>query len=189
MDRLYGLDRFCRYLEMRMGGHGNGYALIKDGKCVDLRKGTRLSCKTIAQAVRKTDFDWFIFHTRLASCGTIADRNCHPFQNPTTGDILASNGTETDISQWNRDNHLDRTDTESLLLDFLRDDHFTADLKINRSVLIGIHKGKAFAVRNCGSLMRLGLTNDCIVLASEFPQSLGLISYPCNTYFEPGFTD
>ena len=187
IEKTYGLTAFLTYLETRMGGHGNGYALVKDGKCVDLRKGVNLTNKTIAKAVKKTDFDWFIYHTRLASCGTIADRNCHPFQHPLTGDILAANGTERDIVLYNRDNHIDRTDTETLLLDFLRDDEFFADTGICWSTLVGIHKGKAFARKNLGSLYKLALTPNIIALASEFPTRLQSLAYPCNGYYEPGF--
>lgn len=189
MQRLYGLDNFLSYLERQMGGHGNGYALIKDGECIDLRKGVALKTRQIASTALKTDFDWFIFHTRLASCGTIADRNCHPFQNPSTGDILAANGTESDLSYYNKMNNLDRTDTETLLLDFLNEGNFLYDLKVSRSTLIGAHKGKVFAVRNQGSLMKLGFTNDVVVLASAFPKEIGVLAYPCASYFEPGFND
>ena len=32
LEREIGLDTFFYYLQYRMGGHGNGYALIKGGK-------------------------------------------------------------------------------------------------------------------------------------------------------------
>lgn len=188
VERAVGIKNFFDYLELTMGGHGNGYALVKDGKCLDLRKGVNLKNKTIAKAVLSTDFDWMIYHTRLASCGTIKDSNCHPFQNPFNGDILAANGTESDLVAFNRENKLNRTDTETLLLDFLRDEAYLADLRINRSTLVGIHKGKAFAVKNCGSLYRLSLDKDTVCLASDFPPALRNIAYPCLAYFEAGFT-
>lgn len=187
VEHIYGLRRFLDYLTAQCGGHGNGYALVKDGKCIDLKKGVKLSNKAIAKAVLKTDFDWLIYHTRLASCGTISDRNCHPFQDPATGDLLAANGTEHDLTALNHAHGLDRTDTETLLLDFLRDEHFVADLKCNRSALIGTHHGKAFAVRNSGQLNRLSLQHGCVCIASSFPHDFALITHPCISYFEPGF--
>ena len=53
IEKTYGLTAFLTYLESRLGGHGNGYALIKDGKCVDLRKGVNLTNRTIVKAVKK----------------------------------------------------------------------------------------------------------------------------------------
>ena len=187
IEEAYGLRKFLDYLERSMGGHGNGYALVKDGLTIDLRKGVYLKNSTIAKAALKTDCDWFIYHTRLASCGTVKDSNCHPFQNPFNGDILAANGTEYDLIEYNRECGLNRTDTETLLLDFLRDENFLADCRVSRSTLIGIHKGKAFAIRNQGSLKRLQLGKDTVVLASEFPERLDLIAYPTAAYFEPHF--
>lgn len=187
VEQSYGLRKFLDFLERSMGGHGNGYALVKDGQAIDLRKGVTLKNSTIAKTALKADFDWFIYHTRLASCGTIADTNCHPFQNPFNGDILAANGTELDLVEYNRQCGLNRTDTETLLMDFLRDDNFLADCRVSRSTLIGIHKGKAFAIRNNGSLKRLQLGRDVIVLASQFPEPLDLVAYPTAAYFEPHF--
>lgn len=187
IEESYGLRKFLDFLERSMGGHGNGYALVKNGEMLDLRKGVALKNSAIAKAALKTDCDWFIYHTRLASCGTIRDSNCHPFQNPFNGDILAANGTESDLVEYNRQRGLNRTDTETLLMDFLRDDNFLADCRISRSTLIGIHKGKAFAVRNQGSLKRLQLGKDAVVLASQFPDPLDLIAYPTAAYFEPHF--
>jgi hypothetical protein len=187
IEESYGLRKFLDFLERSMGGHGNGYALVKDGKAIDLRKGVYLKNSTIARTALKTDFDWFVYHTRLASCGSIKDANCHPFQNPFNGDILAANGTEYDLIEYNHQCGLTRTDTETLLLDFLRDENFLADCRVSHSTLIGIHKGKAFAIRNQGSLKRLQLGKDSVVLASQFPAPLDIIAYPTAAYFEPNF--
>ena len=56
-----------------------GVALLKDNKIIKIEKGVKLDVRDIAQLLRKTDYDWALFHTRLASIGTISDENCHPF--------------------------------------------------------------------------------------------------------------
>ena len=76
IENIYGLDKYLKYLEKQMGGHGNGFALMKDGKVTKLEKGVNLDVRDIANVFRKTDYDWAIFHTRLASIGTISDSNC-----------------------------------------------------------------------------------------------------------------
>ena len=37
-DKAYGILKLMDYLEMRCGGHGNGFALIKDGKVILMAK-------------------------------------------------------------------------------------------------------------------------------------------------------
>ena len=39
IEKTYGLDRYLKYLEKQMGGHGNGFALMKKGKIIKLEKG------------------------------------------------------------------------------------------------------------------------------------------------------
>ena len=69
-----------------------GFALLKNKKIIKIEKGVKLDVRDIAQILRKTDYDWALFHTRLASIGTISDENCHPFVRNNM--LLAMNGTE-----------------------------------------------------------------------------------------------
>ena len=41
IEKTYGLDRYLKYLEKQMGGHGNGFALMKNGKIIKLEKGVK----------------------------------------------------------------------------------------------------------------------------------------------------
>lgn len=80
LDNQYGLDKYFKYLEKQLGGHGNGFALMKKGKIIKIDKGINLDVRDIANTIKNTDYDWAIFHTRLASVGEKSDKNCHPFK-------------------------------------------------------------------------------------------------------------
>lgn len=44
-----------------------GFALMKNKQVVKFEKGIKLDVRDIAKALRKTSYDWAVFHTRLAS--------------------------------------------------------------------------------------------------------------------------
>ncbi len=67
IDRIYGLEHYLKYLENRLGGHGNGFSLLKDKKIIAYQKGLNLSARNIARTLQNTQYDWALFHTRLAS--------------------------------------------------------------------------------------------------------------------------
>ncbi len=67
IERIYGLDKYLKYLERQLGGHGNGFALLKDNKLIKFEKGVNLDVRDIANSIRKTNYDWCLFHTRFAS--------------------------------------------------------------------------------------------------------------------------
>lgn len=65
---------FMEWLESRFGGHGNGVGFWVRGKSV-IKKGVQKDAVTLAAAAKGPT----VFHTRLASAGSIKDSNCHPF--------------------------------------------------------------------------------------------------------------
>ena len=69
IEKTYGLDKYLKYLEKQLGGHGNGFALLKNKNVIKLEKGVNLDVRDIANIIRKTSYDWCVFHTRLASIG------------------------------------------------------------------------------------------------------------------------
>ena len=75
IDKIYGLSKYLKYLEDQLGGHGNGFALMKGGKIIRFEKGLNLDVRDIAKEVKKVDYDWFLFHTRLASVGDKTNEN------------------------------------------------------------------------------------------------------------------
>ena len=90
-DRKYSMLFLLEYLERNLGGHGNGLVLIKNHKIVFFKKGVSYTVTEIYDELIKNDYDYALFHTRLASIGEINDNNCHPFVNSNTA--LAMNGT------------------------------------------------------------------------------------------------
>lgn len=162
VEKKYGLENLFDYLEMQLGGHGNGICFIyKDGSYF-IRKGVNLSNEDIAEEVlmKIKHLKWIIYHTRLASVGNISDRNCHPFNN--NGRVLAMNGTERNYTIVNKK----LTDTENILLST---NNITEDTRGRHSVFLGYENGKVFANKNHGSLEYMACENGGKVFASTFP--------------------
>lgn len=163
------------HLEKEFGGHGNGLALIKKGK-ISIEKGTAVTCHELAEKAKNEKYDILVFHTRIASIGSINDDNCHPFVH---GDwVIAMNGTES----WVRPiaELYNKTDTEVIceILDRAPDADLEDKLRWltahTDSVFVGTYKGTPFVVNAGGDL--------CYwdgIFASSFPawipdQQLGI---------------
>lgn len=163
----YGLDNYLKYLENELGGHGNGYAIMKNGKIIDYNKGIKLDVRDIATKIKDTDYDWAIFHTRWASVGIKSDKNCHPFIRKNM--VLAMNGTEKSVSFITDTTEM--TDTESIL-DLINKYHLEISaLKHFKSIFVGFKDGKPFVVANNTYNLKI-LKNDkkkALVFASSFP--------------------
>lgn len=162
IEEKYGLENLFNHLERQLGGHGNGICFIyKDGSYF-IRKGVKLTNEEIAEEVlmKINHIKWIIYHTRLASVGSINDRNCHPFNN--NGRVLAMNGTERNYTIANRN----LTDTENILI---TTNNITKDTREYRSVFLGYENGKVFANKNYGSLEYIPCENGGRVFASTFP--------------------
>lgn len=170
IEKSYGLCNFLKFLEDQMGGHGNGYALMKKGRIIALDKGVKLNVKEIARVLRKSNYDWCIFHTRLASVGSKCDENCHPFRRGT--EVIAMNGTEHSVGLVS--NVKEITDTEAILdLKVMYKWEIPA-LKNLKSIFVGFSKGKPYVVADNTYNIKLlnNKKNDAIVFASDFPDKM-----------------
>ncbi len=170
IEKSYGLSNFLRFLEEQKGGHGNGYALMKKGRIISLEKGVKLNVKEIARVIRKSNYDWCIFHTRLASVGNKCDENCHPFRRGT--EVMAMNGTERSVGLVS--NIKEITDTEAILdLKTLYKWGLPALRKL-KSIFVGFAKGKPYIVANNTYNVKLlnNKKNNAIVFASDFPNKI-----------------
>lgn len=167
IDKIYGLDKYLKYLEKQLGGHGNGFALMKNSKVKKLEKGVNLDVRDIANVLRKTDYDWAVFHTRLASVGSQSDENCHPFKRGDT--ILAMNGTERTVEFLST--AIDITDTEAILETMSKYNLGLAALRNFSSIFMGFCKGKPFVVADNTSNIKVLKNNKtkALVFASSFP--------------------
>jgi hypothetical protein len=167
-DKKYDLDRLLEHLEKECGGHGNGYATFSNGHLLDLKKGVKVTTGECAKHLLADDYEYAIFHTRIASCGEIADERTHPF---TTGDItLAMNGTLYDMTDIAK--AIDKTDTEVLLsiIQSLPLDKAIKAMEATNSVFVGMFNGVPFAIKNAGSLAEYAPKNASgIMFASSFP--------------------
>ena len=181
IEKEYGLENLFNYLERQLGGHGNGICFIYNDGSYYIKKGVRLTNKEIVRHIL-ADLDcikWIIYHTRLASVGSINDRNCHPFED--NGRVIAMNGTERDYTVINR--YL--TDTENILLSTK---NIMKDTREYHSVFLGYENGKVFANKNYGSLEYISCRNGGKVFASCFPEEYHTndIVYEAPKYFVEG---
>ncbi len=180
IEKTYGLDKYLKYLEKQMGGHGNGFALMKNGKIIKLEKGVNLDVRDIANVFRKTNYDWAIFHTRLASIGTISDSNCHPFRRGET--VIAMNGTESTVNFLANIKGI--TDTEAILETMEKYHLSLAALKKFSSIFVGFYNHKPFVVAD--NTLRIKIlkkkNSSAVVFASSFPKKFKNIYEPKNCF-------
>ena len=181
IEEKYGLENLFNYLEKQLGGHGNGICFIYNDGSYFIRKGVELTNAEIAEEVlmKIKHLKWIIYHTRLASVGSINDRNCHPFNN--NGRVMAMNGTERNYTIANKN----LTDTENILI---TTKNITKDTREYHSVFLGYENGKVFANKNYGSLEYMPCENCGRVFASTFPMECYVrdMIYEAPQYFVEG---
>ncbi len=168
IEKIYGLEKYLKFLENQLGGHGNGFALLKNEKIIKFEKGVNLDVKDIAKTIQETDYDWCLFHTRLASVGIKTDSNCHPFKRGDT--IIAMNGTEKSVSFISEVKEI--TDTEAILDLMSKYNLGLAALKRFSSIFMGFYKGKPFVVADNTVNIEIlkDRRNEALVFASNFPR-------------------
>ncbi|NMA32317.1 MAG: hypothetical protein GX944_00090 [Alphaproteobacteria bacterium] len=171
IEQTIGLLNFLDYLETSLGGHGNGYCIILNNNKRIIKKGVTLNNETIIKDIKNNinHIKWLMYHTRLASIGTINNSNCHPFRD-NQGNVLMMNGTEHGIKNFIKDN---KTDTETIIniCDNLNISLIQATKNLT-SVFIGCYKKQVFVNKNNGSLKFLTNTNNEIIFASDFPATM-----------------
>ena len=181
IEEHYGLENLFDYLERQLGGHGNGICFIYNDGSYFIRKGVELTNAEIAEEVlmKIKHIKWIIYHTRLASVGSINDRNCHPFNN--NGRVMAMNGTERNYTVVNKN----LTDTENILI---TTNNITKGTRNYNSVFLGYENGKVFANKNYGSLEYIPCENGGRVFASTFPMEYYVreMVYEAPQYFVEG---
>lgn len=102
--------KYLAYLRQRLGGHGDGMAVI-NGMTYNIVKP--VTDEAAVETILSNDYDYLIWHTRLATEGSKSHHNIHPFYNKEANwEILASmNGTENASNPF-----LDITDTQAYLM-------------------------------------------------------------------------
>jgi hypothetical protein len=172
-----GLVNLLLELELSLGGHGNGLALVHDaeGQNVTLTKGTSLETESCAEQLLTADYRFAVFHTRLASAGDISDRNCHPYHFYTkrkkgrTDLLIAQNGTESPFSFGTF--YGGKTDCEAIARIVL-----SLGLPIPKtfahfgSVFVGTKNGRPFYSSGRGDLRQYNHKE--LLVCSELPRSI-----------------
>lgn len=181
IEEEYGLEYMFDYLERRLGGHGNGICLVYNDGSYEINKGVMLTNAEIAKDIltKISRIKWIIYHTRLASVGSINNRNCHPFED--NGRVMAMNGTERNYTIVDEC----MTDTENILLST---ENITNDTRNYHSVFLGYENGKVFANKNLGSLEYIACKNGGKIFASCFPSEVYEtdVVYEAPEYFVEG---
>src|SRR3990167_3896943 len=73
------LKAFLKQLQCSLGGHGNGIGWW-EGTEPHVVKGVKMTTDECAQTILDVNRKYrVLFHTRLASRGSISEENCHPF--------------------------------------------------------------------------------------------------------------
>lgn len=181
IEKIYGLEKYLKYLEKQLGGHGNGYSLLKNNKVIKLEKGVNLDVRDIAKTLINTDYDWALFHTRFASIGAKCNQNCHPFKRKNI--ILAMNGTEHSVSFLSKVTEI--TDTEAILETMSKYNLGLAALRNFSSIFMGFYNGKPFVVADNITNIKIlkNKKTNAIVFASSFPSKFSSNIYEVNGKF------
>lgn len=167
-----GVDYFLNFLVKERGGNGNGLLLFKDGKIIWFNKGLDFTEEMVCDILRSIDFDWALFHSRLATVAKINDANCHPFIF-SEKDAASMNGTEEDYVEPRYDDRIgDETDAERVITELFQSGKTPEEFLINTglsSCYLGFFDGKPFAATNYSPNLRFLTRDDAIIFASDFP--------------------
>jgi len=176
------LEKYLADLELRDGGHGNGYATFKGGKLKNLRKGVDLQVSEIARVMETEEYDWFLFHTREASTGTISDKNCHPYHIKGKVEITAAvNGNESTISPLAL--LMETTDSDFILrmISEMEMPLFET-LQVFEANFFGFYEGKPFIKKGNRDMLKWEKDGG-IVFASDLPFGMTDLFSPEENYF------
>ncbi len=173
IDREYGgLENFLNWLVFERGGNGNGILFVKDNTIIKFKKDLDLSIDEIAEDIRSLDYDYALFHTRLASVGSVIRSNVHQFvYSPKFA--LAMNGAEDYINIDNKDNYRpDMTDAEKIAQEIYEtkvEPRKFFDEHTCRTAFTGVYDGKAYMYTSNFDMMKLFKKDDAFLFSSDFP--------------------
>lgn len=175
-EKGHGLGKLLAHLEKECGGHGNGVTLIREGQVVEYVKGVQVTTDEIERVLFKHCYDYAIFHTRIASVGSVDNERCHPFI--WGDDVLAMNGTVHGLSRTAQATGV--TDTE-IAFDLVKGRPFSYVMKVLQSldaVFVGVAEGgKPYAIKNGGALKEwISGDSTGFMFASSFPPSTPNVS-------------
>ena len=166
-NKKYNIVTLLDHLVDELGGDGNGLVLIQDKRIIYNKKGVLFSTDEISEILLNTDYDYCIFHTRLASIGAITDNNCHPFV--FNNNCICMNGTIEKYLVYA--NKYDMTDTEYLFNKIKDINNINEVIKILQKEIpafIGSVNGIPYIVKNLNTISRWKSKKDDLLFASSF---------------------
>lgn len=175
-DEQYGVLNLLKYLEQVKGRDGNGYALIRNNRVVEVLKGGLLSNEQIYDLVKSPKvWDYFIWHTRKASMSLLADEHFQPYV--LGNNCLAMNGLEETLRPISRAFRRTGSDilfrvTVGMDMDFVT----RGLLSFEKSTFVGCLEGHPYVVVGGGDMCRWDFGSKTFH-ASEFPEGVA----DCNT--------
>lgn len=194
IDKEYGgLEHYLSWLVFERGGNGNGIVFVKDNRIIKFKKDINLSIEEIAEDLRNTDYDYALFHTRLASVGSVCRSNVHHFVfSPDFA--LAMNGGENCNDLGKNYKRPDMTDAELIARTLFESKENPKDFlhqHTKRSAFTGIYKGKPFVYTQNKDIMMLFQKGDAFLFSSDFPwtyygKNIYTIDFDKNFYWEEG---
>lgn len=194
IDKEYGgLEHFLSWLVFERGGNGNGVIFIKNNQIFKMKKNIDLSIEEIANDLRTTNYDYALFHTRLASVGSVCRSNVHPFVfSPDFA--LAMNGGENCNDLDSTDKRPDMTDAELIarvMFDTGAHPKEFLDKHTKKSAFTGVYQGKPYVYTQNKGIMMLFKKGEAFLFSSDFPwQYYGKNIYSFNgdnpLYWEAG---
>ncbi|WP_018963545.1 hypothetical protein [Coprothermobacter platensis] len=186
-QELPPLSDFLSFLELRKGGDGNGFAVLKENGEVVCEKGMPDKFNPQICAERLYEFqeegNWFLFHTRKASEGLPAVEN--QVQPMLMGPyVLCMNGTEKDLLPMA--SQMNMSDTQLILIKTVMDKLSPISLLRYHSNFAGFYNGNPFLVKNRDVDMHLHYNkiSNAIVFASEFPEEVRNFNVPDIFYWD-----
>ena len=172
IDKDYGgLEHFLSWLVFERGGSGNGIIFIKNNKIFKFKKDIDLSIEEIANDLRVTDYDYALFHTRLAVVGSVCRSNVHPFV-LSEDFALAMNGGANCNNIDIRDKRPDMTDAELIARAMFNNKEQPKeflDKHTTRSAYTGVYNGKPYVYTKNKEIMMLYKKDDAHLFSSDFP--------------------
>ena len=172
IDREYGgLEHYLSWLIFERGGNGNGIVFVKDKRIIKFNKDINLSIGEIANDLRKIDYDYALFHTRLATVGSVCRSNVHHFVfSPEFA--FAMNGSENCSDLDQRDKRPDMTDAELIGRKLFESKEHPYDFLDKHTIggaYTGLYNGKPFVFTHNKDIMMLLKKGDAFLFSSDFP--------------------
>ena len=194
IDKEYGgLEHYLSWLILERGGHGNGIVFVKDNRIIKFKKDIHLSVEEISEDLRKMDYDYALFHTRLASVRSVCRSNVHHFVfSPTFA--LAMNGGENCNDLDIKNKRPDMTDAELIAQAMFESGEHPKkflDKHTKRSAYTGVYHGKPYVYTQNKELMMLLKKDDAYLFSSDFPwqfygKNIYTIDFDHALYWEEG---